>query len=68
MDPLINLQRNFNMPTTLKSPEAKTDWPEDSRQDEATDWLHSDFKDVALPFLYPLYQRMIHLAQLDQNP
>ena len=68
MNPLINLERNFDMPIRFKSPEAETDWPEDSRQDEATDWLHSDFKDVALPFLYPLYQRMIHLAQLDQNP
>ena len=36
-------QRNFNMPTTLKSPEAETDWPEDSRQRLPADWLHSDF-------------------------
>ena len=55
------------MPTTLKSPEAQTDWPVKFKK-RPNAWLHSDFKDVALPFLYPLYQRMIHLAQLDQNP
>ena len=67
MNPLINLQRNFNMPTSLKSPEATTDWPVKFKK-RPNAWLHSDFKDVALPFLYPLYQRMLNLAQLDQNP
>jgi hypothetical protein len=66
MNPL-GAQRNFEMPIRFKSPEAETDWPVKFKK-RPNAWLHSDFKDVALPFLYPLYQRMIHLAQLDQTP
>lgn len=29
--------------------------------------MHSDFNDVALQFLYPMYQKMIELAELNKN-
>jgi len=58
---------NFNMPADLKSPGGNSSWPVDSRQNNPTDWLHSDFNDVALQFLHPMYQKMIDLAELDNE-
>ena len=58
--------RNFNMQEEMKNPKAKDSWPVkfDKRPN---DWLHSDFKDVALPYLYPLYKKFIELGELDKQ-
>jgi len=41
-------------------------WPSEGHQSELTKdrWLHSDFKNVALPYAYPLYQTMINRGAL----
>ena len=64
----INPARNFDMPAALKTPGGlATPWPEHSNANNPGDWMHSDFKDVALHFLHPMYQKMIDLAELDEN-
>ncbi len=60
-------QRNFNMPQALRSPGGYSSWPEDENSNAPEDWMHSDFNDVALQFLHPMYQKMIDLAELDKN-
>lgn len=52
--------RNFPMHTAGKV--AANGFP--STDDE--DWRHSDFKDVGLPYVYPMYQAMIDRGGLDQ--
>ena len=29
--------------------------------------MHSDFKDVALHFVHPMYQKIVDLAELDEE-
>ncbi|WFB36363.1 hypothetical protein P3T73_01110 [Kiritimatiellota bacterium B12222] len=58
--------RNFNMQSDLKSEEAETNWPS-KFQDRPHDWLHSDFKDVSIQFVHPLYQKIIELAEENQE-
>jgi len=44
-------------------------WPKErtSRNGEyASDWLHSDFKDIALPYVYPMYEKMLEIGQLTE--
>ena len=60
-------QRNFNMPQALRSSGGYSSWPEDENSKAPEDWMHSDFNDVALQFLHPMYQKMIDLAELDKN-
>ena len=59
--------RNFNMPADLKNLQGVNSWPTDSAQNNPGDWLHSDFKDIALPYIHPMYQKMIDLAELDKE-
>ena len=63
----INPSRNFNMSAEMKSPTGSSSWPADSSQENPEDWLHSDFKDVALHFVHPMYRKMIGLAELDKK-
>jgi hypothetical protein len=41
-------------------------WPMDGHRSPLTQerWLHSDFKNVALPFAYPLFLHMINRGEL----
>ena len=41
-------------------------WPAEGHGSPLTRdrWLHSDFKNVALPFVYPLFQAMINRGSL----
>ena len=41
-------------------------WPEEGHRSPLTKdrWLHSDFKNVALPYVYPLFQTMINRGSL----
>jgi hypothetical protein len=57
--------KNFNMQEDMKNPKAKLSWPVKFKS-RPNDWLHSDFKDVALPYLYPLYKKFIELGELDK--
>ena len=43
------------------------EWPvhPHTRTDEA--WAHSDFKDVAIQHVYPLYEEMIKIGGLDED-
>ena len=45
---------------------ASGDWPMDGHGSPLTRdrWLHSDFKNVALPFVYPLFQTIINRGAL----
>ena len=60
-------ERNFNMPSQFMSSGVNTSWPEHENSNDPMDWMHSDFKDVALHFIHPMYQKMIDLAELDKN-
>ena len=41
-------------------------WPAEGHRSPLTRdrWLHSDFKNVALPYVYPLFQTMINRGSL----
>lgn len=58
--------RNFNMQTQLKSDEAPAYWPE-LDEDHPNDWGHSDFKDVCIQLVYPMYEKIIELGKLKEN-
>lgn len=60
-------QRNFNMPQDLRSSGGYSSWPEHENSNSPEDWMHSDFKDVALQFLHPMYHKMIDLAELNKD-
>ncbi len=61
-------KRNFNMPDELKTPGgAVTPWPAHEKANAPGDWMHSDFKDVSLQFVHPMYKKMIDLGKLDEN-
>ncbi len=53
--------RNFPMHTAGKVA-ANGPFPTNARGD----WRHSDFKDVGLPYVYPMYQAMIDRGGLSQ--
>jgi hypothetical protein len=53
--------RNFPMHTRGKA-EANGPFPTNADGE----WRHSDFKDVGLPYVYPMYQAMIDRGGLDQ--
>jgi hypothetical protein len=58
---------NHNMQSEYKNPHAE--WPVHPNvpDDQPQNWAHSDFKDVAIPYIYPLYQKMIEVGNLDGN-
>ena len=57
--------QNFNMETSGRVP---GQWPTEQHSgDAAGNWLHSDFRNVALPYTYPMYLEMISLGGLDEN-
>ncbi len=57
--PAIGPGRSFNMPLDGRANSAS--WPRDSGR-----WWHSDFKAVALPYVYPMYEAMIARGNLNQ--
>jgi hypothetical protein len=54
------MQENFNM-----EDQGRIGWP-DSRGGN-TDWIHSDFKNISLNYVTPMYQRMIDIGGLDND-
>lgn len=49
---------NFNMMNFKNG-----DWPEE-REGE---WYHSDFRDVAMSYTWPMFQEMIKQGKLDEE-
>jgi hypothetical protein len=58
--------RNFHMPVeSAKNLQGWTDERSDDKNlDRRKDWLHSDFRNVAMPFVYPVYEKMLSIAGL----
>jgi hypothetical protein len=57
--------RNFNLPRDFKSPGGRSSWPPHENSMSPGDWMHSDFNEVALHFMYPMFEKMIDLADLN---
>jgi hypothetical protein len=56
-------ERNFNMMTMKENGQ----WPEIRlNAGVGGNWLHSDFRDVALSYVLPMYEKMIELGSFDQ--
>ena len=55
--------RNFDLEASGRTPGR---WPSEGHTTPVTSgrWLHSDFKNVALPFVHPLFAKMIESASL----
>jgi hypothetical protein len=48
---------SFNMEASGRG---KSSWPAEGHDGlRVNRWIHSDFKNVALPYVYPMYQKMI---------
>ena len=57
--------QNFDMEQFGRT---KGQWPTEGHSGEATgDWLHSDFRNVALPYVHKMYQAMINKGNLNEN-
>ena len=55
---------NINLEAVGRTPEVR--WPTTGHKADNTPgrWLHSDYKNVALPFVHPLFQLIINRGQL----
>lgn len=62
--PFMNESRNLNMPSAFKNINAP--WPEHEHAENPGDWMHGDFKDVALPYVFPMYEKVIELGTLNK--
>ena len=60
---------NFNMQAVGPDPGYQNGWPDVRTRNEAygTRWLHSDFKDIAFSFVYPLFKEFTILGGLDEQ-
>lgn len=68
VDPLDNyFTENFNMEADGRAPNLNGAWPTEGHGDDDSvgRWLHSDFKNNAIHFVYPMYQKMINQGFLD---
>ena len=61
--PALSGDRNFNMETEGRTPNR---WPSEGHTSTTTQnrWLHSDFKNAALPYVYQMYEAMIAKGSL----
>jgi len=57
--------RNFNMQTDFMIDEQWT--VEGHEGNDGGKWLHSDFRNVALSYVYKMYEKMIELGGLDEE-
>jgi hypothetical protein len=60
---LLGMAGNINMETLKTDP---TQWPAENHKSNESQgkWLHSDMREVALCFLYKMYEEMINLGDL----
>ena len=57
--------KNFDMEASGRDP---NEWPSEDHSGESSgDWLHSDFRNVALPYVHLMYQHMINQGALNAN-
>jgi hypothetical protein len=63
----LETDRNFNMEAERQN---SCQWPAEGHSEEfrAGRWLHSDFKNVALPYVYQMYKAMINKGRLQDLP
>jgi hypothetical protein len=66
MHPVVPLgtDRNFNMEAQGRT---QNQWPTEGHTSDSRDagrWLHSDFKNVALPYVFKMYQEMVNRGSL----
>ena len=54
------MQENFNM-----EDQGRSGWP--ATRGGNNDWIHSDFKNISLNYVTPMYQRMIDIGGLDND-
>lgn len=57
-------ENNFDMMQELKSNEDGATWPIHKNAMKPEDWMHSDFKDVALQYVMPMYDKMINISAI----
>jgi hypothetical protein len=63
----FNGAQDFDM-EQLGRPDGTNAWPNEGHSGEASgDWLHSDFRNVALPYVYPMYEAMITKGDLNED-
>lgn len=63
-NPVTSMAENYNL-STYKTHSSL--WPTDKHEGRAAgQWLHSDFKDVAINYHYKLFAKMIQSGNLDQ--
>jgi hypothetical protein len=55
----LGANNNFNMPSLYKN-----GWP--SSRNQAGRWLHSDLKTIGYPYIYPMYDEIVELGELDK--
>jgi hypothetical protein len=60
--------RNYNMQNELKGKDqyGAVFWLENDPT-YVEDWIHSDFRDVAITYVWPMYEKMIELGKLNHN-
>jgi hypothetical protein len=64
-NPVPGLAGNHNMDELRTWPDS---WPAENHDgDSAGQWLHSDFRDVAINYLYKMYTKMIELGELNED-
>tara|TARA_B100001093_G_scaffold493945_1_gene536777 strand:- start:713 stop:1030 length:318 start_codon:yes stop_codon:yes gene_type:complete len=60
----IPVARNFNM---MDMKEGGGSWPSSRTSTNlGGDWLHSDFRNVGLSYVLPMYEKMLEIGGLDQ--
>jgi hypothetical protein len=66
IDLTLSFNRNFRM--SVESAKTLQGWTDERSNDEdldrRRDWLHSDFRNVAMPFAYLVYEKMLSIAEL----
>lgn len=60
-------ERNFNMPGLRDA--GSLGWPQERIVNGPFDfnWLHSDFRNVAMPYVYPVYEQMLDNGNLREQ-
>ena len=64
----VSVANNFDMDASGRTDPAE--WPTEGHTADSDlngAWLHSDFRNVALPYVVPMYEEMINRGTLDAN-
>jgi hypothetical protein len=60
---------NFDMNSADPDTGFQTGWPQERLDDSSlnTRWLHSDFEEIAYPFIHKLYEKIVNLENKNEN-